>query len=82
VPPLGRFAAGLALATAAGAATGALAVAGTAAVAPAGPAGAALTCAAAGIAVLAGYLPVLRLACPAEFALVGSLRGDLRRRRS
>jgi putative peptidoglycan lipid II flippase len=80
VPPLGRFAAGLAAAAATGTATGVLARAATAPWADGGPLGAALVCAAVGLGVLAGYLPVLRLTCPEQFRLLTSLPAELRRR--
>lgn len=84
VPPLGRLVAGLAGAAVAGAVTGWLARLGIGDLGVAdqdGPLGAALVCAAVGIAVLAGYLPVLRLVCPEQFRLLASLPADLRRRR-
>ncbi|HXV93678.1 MAG TPA: lipid II flippase MurJ [Pseudonocardia sp.] len=81
VPRLGRLAAGLPVAVAVGAGTGLLARLVAAPAAPDGPAGAALVCAAVGLGVLAGYLPVLRFACPAQFALLAGLRGELRRSR-
>jgi peptidoglycan biosynthesis protein MviN/MurJ (putative lipid II flippase) len=85
VPPLGRLAAGLALAAGVGAAAGWLARLAVEALPGAGssdgPLGAALVCAAVGVAVLAGYLPVLRLTCPEQFRLLATLPADLRRRR-
>jgi putative peptidoglycan lipid II flippase len=78
VPPLGRPALGLAAAGAAGAAVGWLVRVGLGT--PDGPAGAAPVCAAVGTGVLAGYLPVLRLACPEQFRLVGAVPAELRRR--
>lgn len=75
VPPLGRFTAGVLVAAAAGVVAGLLgrwAIGG--AVDPVGgPGGAVLTAAVVGMAVLAGYLPVLRLACPAQFRLLAEV---------
>jgi putative peptidoglycan lipid II flippase len=81
VPALGRLAAGLGAAGAAGAGAGLLARLAVDGWAPAGPGGAALVCAAVGTGVLAGYLPVLRLACPRQFRLLASLSAELRRSR-
>jgi putative peptidoglycan lipid II flippase len=80
VPPLGRLGAGLAGAAAAGLAGGLLAELAVG-VDPSGPAGAAAVCAAVGIGVLAGYLPMLRLLCRPQFALLAGLPADLLRRR-
>lgn len=78
VPALGRFVLGLAVAAAVGTVAGALARE----VLPAatGPVSAAAACAGVGLAVLAGYLPVLRLSCPEQFALLRTLPAELRRR--